>query len=57
MPNDRELPEGVPPVNEGIGLPTPPSPGRLPPPNLPPPPDPDVAVPDTGEPTDGAGQR
>lgn len=30
-------PEGVPPVTEDIGLPTPPSPGRLPPPHLPPP--------------------
>ena len=30
-------PEDVPPVTEDIGVPTPPSPGRLPPPHLPPP--------------------
>lgn len=35
-------PEAVPVVTEDIGLPTPPSPGRLPPPHLPPP-EPDAA--------------
>ena len=39
MEGDIETGE-VPPVTEDIGLPTPPSPGRLPPPHLPPP-DPD----------------
>ena len=28
--------DDLPPVTEDIGLPTPPSPGRVPPPNLPP---------------------
>ncbi|MCJ2014179.1 hypothetical protein [Methylobacterium sp. J-076] len=35
MIDDRDLP-AEPPVTEDIGLPTPPSPGRLPPPHLPP---------------------
>jgi hypothetical protein len=35
MPDDREQPEGVPPVTKDFGLPTPPSPGRLQPPSLP----------------------
>ncbi len=35
MIDDRDLP-AEPPVTEDIGLPTPPSPGRVPPPNLPP---------------------
>ncbi|MEE7492228.1 hypothetical protein [Methylobacterium oryzae] len=63
MPDERELPEGVPPATEDIGLPTPPSPGRLPPLDLPPAPDP--AAPGSGggdagsEPdgTEGSGGR
>lgn len=35
MIEDRD-PPAEPPVTEDIGLPTPPSPGRLPPPHLPP---------------------
>lgn len=38
MPDDHDLPEGVPPATGDIGLPTPPSHGRLPPLDLPPPP-------------------
>lgn len=34
MPETK--PEPLPPADEDAGLPTPPSPGRLPPPNLPP---------------------
>lgn len=37
--SDGTKPDDLPPVDEGTGLPTPPSPGRLPPPHLPPPPD------------------
>lgn len=36
MAGDTE-PDDIPPVTKDIGLPTPPSPGRLPPPHLPPP--------------------
>ncbi len=35
MEGDKDI-DGLPPVTEDIGLPTPPSPGRVPPPNLPP---------------------
>jgi hypothetical protein len=35
---DHREPEYLPPADEGTGLPTPPSPGRMPPPHLPPPP-------------------
>lgn len=37
--SDGPRPDELPPADEGAGLPTPPSPGRLPPPHLPPPPD------------------
>ncbi|MEN3211701.1 hypothetical protein PUR23_16960 [Methylorubrum populi] len=37
MPETKPAPPPPPPVTEDAGLPTPPSPGRLPPPNLPPP--------------------
>ncbi|WP_267425927.1 hypothetical protein [Methylobacterium sp. GC_Met_2] len=37
--SDGPKPNELPQADEGAGLPTPPSPGRLPPPHLPPPPD------------------
>ena len=37
--SENDLPEEPPPVTEDIGLATPLSPGRLPPPHLPPAPD------------------
>jgi hypothetical protein len=36
--SDGTKPDDLPPADERAGLPTPPSPGRLPPPHLPPPP-------------------
>ncbi|WP_173807940.1 hypothetical protein [Methylorubrum populi] len=52
MPETNPVPP--PPVSEDAGLPTPPSPGRLPPPNLPPAPSPsDESSP--GDRTDGGG--
>ncbi|PIK73258.1 hypothetical protein CS379_09405 [Methylobacterium frigidaeris] len=36
MAGDKNT-DDLPPVTEDIGLPTPPSPGRVPPPHLPPP--------------------
>jgi hypothetical protein len=49
MPEEGVTPEGLPPVDESTGLPTPPSPGRLPPIHLPPTPDPDSPVSDDGK--------
>ncbi len=37
--SDRPEPDELPPADEDAGLPTPPSPGRLPPAHLPPAPD------------------
>lgn len=52
MSGNDNRPEEPPPVTEDIGLATPPSPGRLPPPHLPPAPDPDQ-VPADGDRSDG----
>ena len=49
MPETKPAP--LPPADEEAGLPTPPSPGRLPPPNLPPAPPP--APPPADGPTAG----
>mgnify|MGYP001807329243 CR=1 FL=1 len=38
MPDDKDRTDEVPEPAEDLGLPTPPSPGRIPPPHLPPPP-------------------
>ena len=50
MPETKPTP--LPPATEDAGLPTPPSPGRLPPPNLPPSPSTEDGASDAG--TDGA---
>ena len=39
MPDEPDLPEGVPPATQDIGLPTPTGPDMPPPPDLPPPPE------------------
>jgi hypothetical protein len=46
MPETKPAP--LPPATEDAGLPTPPSPGRLPPPNLPPSPSTDDGASDAG---------
>jgi hypothetical protein len=39
MPEDKDRTEELPAPTEDLGLPTPPNPGRVPPPHLPPPPE------------------
>lgn len=39
MPDDKDRTDEAPEPAEALGLPTPPSPGRVPPPHLPPPPE------------------
>ncbi len=38
MPGEKDRTDEAPEPTEDLGLPTPPSPGRVPPPHLPPPP-------------------
>lgn len=51
MGDDKDRTNEAPEPTEDLGLPTPPSPGRLPPPHLPPPPPDDV--PAAGHPPNG----
>ncbi len=39
MPDEKDGTDAAPEPNEDLGLPTPPNPGRVPPPHLPPPPE------------------
>lgn len=51
MPGEKDRTDEAPEPTADLGLPTPPSPGRVPPPHLPPPPE-DDALP-AGPHTDG----
>ena len=42
MPGEKDRTDEAPEPTEDLGLPTPPSPGRVPPPHLPPPPEDDL---------------
>ncbi|MGC5781199.1 hypothetical protein [Methylobacterium sp. NFXW15] len=53
MPDDKDRTDEAPTPTEDLGLPTPPSPGRMPPPHLPPPPEDDASP--TKSPSDGRG--